>query len=84
MRRLTKTQSQWLIDLANGKNPWDKIRGQSAHGGATCTVMSLIRRRLVEREDPSKLTEEGKLLAAQYANPLWSKWNEGVGSWLSA
>jgi hypothetical protein len=56
--RLTKVQIQWLLDLCRGNDPWEKIHGQSAHGGAHCTAYSLMRRELLDKD--GKITDLGR------------------------
>lgn len=67
-KRLTYTQRQWLIDLSEGRDPWDKIHGRSAHGGARCTQASLVRADLIiwdDTVDSFVVSPSGKVVAEE-------------------
>lgn len=64
--KLTPTQLRWLQDLVAGRNPWDRMHGMAAHGGAACTSNSLRRRGLID--DEGRIVGAGREALA--ANPI--------------
>lgn len=50
-RKLSAAQLSMLRSIRDHGDPWAKIRGQSAHGGAHGTLVSLTRRGLIEFDD---------------------------------
>lgn len=55
--KMTDPQRLWLEDFVAGRNPYDRLNGQSEHGGATRTVASLFRRGWI---DAKGITEVGR------------------------
>jgi hypothetical protein len=60
MTRLTPAQRRWLLALLSGDNPWNRIHGRSAHGGAVRTVALLTSRRWLAE---GQLTAAGREVA---------------------
>jgi hypothetical protein len=55
--RISEAQRRWLEDLAEGRDPTDRLNGRSQFGGAAGTVASLWRRGWI---DSNGITEAGR------------------------
>lgn len=65
MRNLSGKQRSALLILLDGENPYDYCRGRSQFGGMSCTLLSLIKRGYVIRDDYDghALSNSGVMLA---------------------
>lgn len=64
VKKLTDAQLQMLRSVRDFDNPWQHIRGQSAHGGATSTLHFLTnKKKFVEFVNNQwRLTAEGRVV----------------------
>lgn len=60
MANLTHAQTAMLVNIRDHADPYRGIHGQSAHGGATQTIASLVRRELIDAG--AELTNAGREL----------------------
>jgi hypothetical protein len=51
--KLSKAQFRMLEDVVDSGDPWYRIHGRSAHGGAQSTLSFLLRRRLIKYDADS-------------------------------
>lgn len=48
--KLSRAQMRMLEDVAEHGEPYMRVHGQSAHGGASATIASLMRLRLIQHD----------------------------------
>ena len=49
--KLSVAQYRMLEDVVDTGDPWRRLHGKSAHGGAQSTLAFLLRRRLIKYDD---------------------------------
>jgi hypothetical protein len=49
--KLSDAQFRMLEDVVDLGDPWHRVRGRSAHGGAQGTLAFLLRRRLIKYDE---------------------------------